>query len=157
MVSVERAIRIEPDAIFDLLTDPARHAELAGSDQVLSSAAGPDRLSPGARFGMRMRQVGPTYTSVNEVVEFEENRRIAWQTWGIIRGRRVIGGQLWRFTLAPRDGDTHVVHEYEWGRAKTPWVLRLLGYPKRTERHMRATLERLERLLERKDQPRDRA
>lgn len=156
LIRVDRLVAAGSAVIFDILANPARHAELAGSDQVLGAAdAGPSRLCLGARFGMRMRQVGPAYTSVNEVVEFEDGRRIAWQTWGEIRGRPVIGGQIWRFILTPQNGSTHVRHEYDWGRAKSPWVLNLLGYPKRSERHMRETLDRLEPLSRRADQPSD--
>ena len=39
---------------------------------------GPERLGLGATFGMSMH-LGISYSMVNTVIEFEENRRIAWQ------------------------------------------------------------------------------
>ena len=146
-VRVDRWLPARPQAVFDVLAAPARHAELAGSDQVLGVAAGsPQRLTLGARFGMRTQQARLAYVSANEVVEFDDPRVIAWRTWGIIRGRKRVGGHLWRFVLTPEGEGTRVVHDYEWWRAMTPRALRLLRYPQRTEHHMRATLERLERL-----------
>lgn len=145
-VRVDRLIPADPKTIFEVLARPARHAELAGSGQVLGSPHGPDRLSDGARFSMRTQQARLPYRTANEVVEFEEGRRIAWQTWGVIRGRRRIGGQLWRFLLVPEGEGTRVFHEYDWFRALAPTVLRLLRYPQRSEPHMRATLERLDLL-----------
>ena len=46
-----------------------------------------DRLTLGSTFGMSMK-VGITYSMENTVVEFEENRRIAWQPRGRGEARR---------------------------------------------------------------------
>lgn len=147
-VRVDRLIPSSPETVFDLLATPARHAEFAGSGQVLGIGDNsPARLSEGARFGMRTRQVGLTYVSSNQVVEFEENRRLAWTTWGVIAGRKRVGGHIWRFLLEPEPGGVRVIHEYEWWRATTPKALQILRYPQRSEQHMRATLERLERVV----------
>lgn len=145
-VRVERLVPAPPAAVFDLLAAPARHAELAGSGQVLGDPIGPDRLHQGARFSMRTQQARLPYRSANEVIEFDEGARIAWQTWGVIGGKRRVGGQVWRFTLTPEGGGTRVVHEYEWWRAKARPLIALLRYPQRAEPGMRATLERLEQL-----------
>ena len=72
VVTVERFIPASPYAIFDVLADPSRHAEIDGSGTVKASRAGaPERLSLGATFGMDM-QVGVPYRIKNTVVEFEE-------------------------------------------------------------------------------------
>ena len=63
-----------PEAVFDLLADPARHADLDGSGTVRRSAGTPGRLRLGSTFGMSMR-LGVPYRVTNRVVEFHENER----------------------------------------------------------------------------------
>ena len=77
--TVERVIPAPPDKIFDLLADPRRHPEIDGSGSVKRVKAGPERLALGAKFGMAMK-LGVPYSMESEVIEFDENRRIAWQT-----------------------------------------------------------------------------
>ena len=91
-VSVERVIAASPDAIFDVLADPRRHAEIDGSGSVKKVREGtPERLALGAHFGMDMK-IGMPYRVQNEVVEFEEDRKIAW---------RHLGHHVWRYELEP--------------------------------------------------------
>ena len=62
-----------PDQIFDLLADPSRHSEIDGSGTVRGSrTSAPQRLGPGAKFGMDMK-FGVPYRMTNTVVDFEEN------------------------------------------------------------------------------------
>jgi hypothetical protein len=46
---------------------------------VRDAKAGSRRLGLGSKFEMSMR-IGIPYSTTNEVVEYEENRRSAWQT-----------------------------------------------------------------------------
>ncbi|MFE1174719.1 SRPBCC family protein [Streptomyces sp. NPDC058773] len=103
-VSVSRDIVAAPRQIFAVLRDPARHAELDGSGMLRGRPQGPSPLGPGDRFSMGMAQGGIAYRSVNVVVEYEKDRLIAWETWGEVRGRRLIGGQRWRHELTPVNG-----------------------------------------------------
>ena len=81
-VSVERVIAASPDAIFDVLADPRRHAEIDGSGSVENVREGTaERLALGTHFGMDMK-IGMPYRVQNEVVEFEEDRKIAWRHLG---------------------------------------------------------------------------
>ena len=137
IVSVTRTIAAAPEAIFDVLADPTRHHVIDGSGMVVAARSGtPERLGPGARFGMDMT-LGPLpYRIQNTVVEFEENRRIAW---------RHLGGHIWRYELEPTsDGGTTVTESFEWGTAKVPFLYELVGYPKRHVTNMTKTLERLD-------------
>lgn len=143
-VVVERVIDASPEAIFDLLARPARHHELDGSGQLRGDARGPDRLSAGTAFSMSMQQAKLGYRTRNEVTEFVDNERIAWRSYGIIAGRRVIGGQTWRYLLTPYQGSTQVRHEYDWKAANLGFALGLLGYPRRAEPGMAQTLRKLE-------------
>jgi uncharacterized protein YndB with AHSA1/START domain len=113
VVSAERVIAAPPEAIFDLLADASRHLDLDGSGQlrgVTSETA--ERLSVGATFGMSMH-MGVGYSMVNTVIEFEENRRIAWQA--TIAGflGRFVGGRIWRYELEPVEGGTRVRESWD--------------------------------------------
>jgi len=141
-VSVERVIHATPAAIFDVLADPAMHPKLDGSGTVRTSASEqPARLALGSRFGMRMRMVVP-YRITNEVVEFEEGRRIAW---------RHLGGHVWRWELEPVADGTRVRETFDWAPSRAPWALEALGYPARNRRGIEATLPRLAALVEPSD------
>ena len=141
-VSAERVVPAPPERVFDLLADPRRHREIDGSGTVRDAVEGPSRLSPGAVFGMRMHMGGP-YQMTNTVVEFEENRRIAWQPRPTNRvASKVIGGRIWRYELEPVEGGTRVRETWDISQEKLPpllWSMRLL-----TKRNMQKTLERLE-------------
>ena len=58
VVSVSRVIKASPEAIFDLLADPARHAEIDGSGMVQESRGESMRLALGSKLGMDMK-MGP--------------------------------------------------------------------------------------------------
>lgn len=149
-VSVERVIPAEPRAIFDVLAEPARHQEIDGSGTLTGNPKGPKRLYAGARFGMGMAQQGVPYVSTNEVVEYVENRLICWQTYGELRGHKLIGGQRWRYELEPQeavDGQprTLVRATYDWSQAKASRLtVEALGFPAKAEVSLTATLRRLE-------------
>jgi hypothetical protein len=129
-----RFVDAAPQAVFDLLADPAMHPVLDGSGTVRTSAAGnPERLSLGARFDMSMKQ-GVPYRMTNEVVEFDEPSVIAW---------RHLGRHVWRYRLRPVDDGTEVTEEFDYGPSWAPWALRLVGAPRRNAAAIEATLDRL--------------
>jgi len=137
-VSVERVIDAPAATIFGVLADPGRHAVIDGSGSVQGPRGEvPERLALGARFGMSMR-IGLPYAVTNEVVEFEEGRRIAW---------RHFGGQTWRYELEPEGGKTRVRETFVWSTAKAPLLIQLTGAPTRNKRAMEDTLERLDHLV----------
>jgi hypothetical protein len=80
-----KSARIVIDApakrIFDLLANPKRHMDFDGTKTIQANLSGPERLQLGSRFGMQMR-LGINYKILNTVVEFEENKRIAWRHLG---------------------------------------------------------------------------
>ncbi|CAN5282933.1 SRPBCC family protein [soil metagenome] len=132
-VSRSAVVHAPPTEVFSLLADPRRHVELDGSGTVTDVVKGPDRLSLGDRFVMRMR-LGVPYVISNEVVELEPDRRIAW---------RQVGHRVWRYELEPVDGGTRVTETFDWAHARSPLALELLGIPARNARSIDATLERL--------------
>lgn len=136
-VSVERVIAAPPETIFDVLADPSQHPVIDGSGTVKHARDGtPARLSLGAKFGMSMR-MGVPYAITNTVVEFEDGRRIAW---------RHIGGHRWRYELEPVGDGTRVRETYDWSTAMlgTRLYIAATGWPKRAEKAMTHTLERLD-------------
>lgn len=144
IVSVTRVIRAEPSAIFDVLTDPARHGEIDGSGMVQQVRGESKRLTMGSRFGMDMK-LGPIpYRITNTVVEYEQGRLIAWRHFGKHR---------WRYELEPVTADdgtpaTKVTESFDWSTSTAPKLIELAGYPKKHPANMAATLERLAALVE---------
>jgi len=129
-----RFVTAEPQAIFDLLADPARHATIDGSGTVRGSgSSAPRRLALGSKFGMSMK-LGVPYKITNEVVEFDEPSLIAW---------RHMGGHIWRYRLRPVDGGTEVTEEFDWRPSKSTLLLKITGAPKSNTKAIEATLDRL--------------
>ena len=145
VVTVERTIPAPPQAIFDLLSDPARHSEIDGSGAVKGARGTPQKLSLGTRFGMSMR-MGLPYGTENEVVEFEEPRRIAWQTRGTGL-MRFMGGRIWRYELEPVEGGTLVKESWDITHESTLSKPAVRMAASTTAKNMTATLERIERVL----------
>jgi hypothetical protein len=137
IVSVTRTVAAPAQDIFDLLATPSRHGEVDGSGSVRGAQPRtPQRLSPGAKFGMEMR-IGLPYKIVNEVVEFDEPTRIAW---------RHFGGHVWRYLLEPvADSSTRVTEQFDPTMSRSPLVLTLIRARSRNERAINATLAQLQR------------
>lgn len=138
-VSRTAVVAAPPDLIFALLADPQRHEELDGSGTLRGRATGPERLSKGAKFGMSMHFHKVPYRITNTVLEFEEDRRIAW---------RHFYGHVWRWELEPIEVDgrpgTQVTETFDWGRSRSPWLLERGKYPALNARGMEETLSRLQ-------------
>src|SRR5205085_3844701 len=106
-----------------------------------------ERLALGSTSGMSMK-MGIPYSMVSEVIEFDENRRIAWQTkppvaWGAKLG----GGRIWRYELEPVDGGTRVRESWDISQeARLSRVLVARGR-EHTMRNMERTLARIEQLV----------
>lgn len=141
-----RLIRAEPAQVFDVLTDIRRHAGLDGSGMLQGEPQGPDRLVLGSRFTMGMTQRGASYRSVNTVVEYAPDELIAWETFGEFRGRRIVGGQRWRYELSAESDGTLVRHSYVWGYAGLRWLtIQVPGFPARMQVAIVHSLANLER------------
>ncbi|MFM7488772.1 MAG: SRPBCC family protein [Actinomycetota bacterium] len=138
IVSVNKVVAATPQQIFDLLADPKRHADIDGSGSVKAAQSdAPARLSLGAKFGMDMK-IGTPYKITNEVVEFDEGKRIAW---------RHFGGHVWRYVLEPTDGGTLVTEQFDFNGSKSQLMLRAISAPGRNKKSMIATLDRLAKLF----------
>jgi hypothetical protein len=136
IVSVERFIPAAPGLIFEILADPRQHSKIDGSGSVKAAkVSAPSRLSKGSKFTMDMKILIP-YKMTNTVVEFEENRRIAWQHFG---------GHIWRYILEPVDGGTKVTEQFDYNGSKSALMLKLRGSMSTNEKFMIKTLENIEK------------
>lgn len=137
-VSVARVIQASPSAIFDILADPSQHSEFDGSGTVQGSRDDtPPRLALGSKFGMDMR-IGVPYVMASTVVEFEEDKLIAWAHFGKHR---------WRYELEPVADGTLVTETFDWSTSVMPWFIEAVGYPRRHEGSIEKTLDRLNDLV----------
>ncbi|MFY9482057.1 MAG: SRPBCC family protein [Ilumatobacteraceae bacterium] len=135
IVSVERFIPAAPGLIFELLADPRQHSVFDGSGSVKAARVpSPPRLFLGAEFAMDMR-IGLPYKMTNTVVEFEENKRIAW---------RHFGGHVWRYILEPVDGGTKLTEEFDYKDNKSSLILKIMRAIPNNEKAMIKTLENIE-------------
>jgi hypothetical protein len=134
IVSRSTIVPAPAQMIFDLLADPRRHGEIDGSGSIQSAQLdAPERLSLNATFGMKMK-IGLPYKITNTVVEFEDNKTIAW---------RHFGGHIWRYILEPVDGGTKVTEQFDWNKSKSPLVLKLRKSPQDNAKSIEKTLENL--------------
>jgi len=146
VVTVERVVPAPAEAIFALVADPVRHPDIDGSGAVKRAKTdAPRRLALGSKFGMSMR-MGVPYSMVNTVIEFEDNRRIAWQTRFPGFLGRISTGRIWRYELEPVEGGTRVKESWDLSQDLQKWLLKLGSIPDVTRKNMEKTLERIEEL-----------
>jgi hypothetical protein len=122
VVTRTRFVPATAQQVFDLLADPRQHHLIDGSGS-----------AKGAKFSMDMRIALP-YRITNEVVEFDEPRRIAW---------RHFGGHIWRYIIEDAKGGCNVTEQFDWEHNKSPLMLKLMNAQARNARSIEATLERL--------------
>jgi uncharacterized protein YndB with AHSA1/START domain len=144
IVTVERLIPAPPEPIFDLLADPERHRDIDGSGTVREAKGESQRLQLGSTFGMSMK-LGIPYSMVSTVVEFEENRRIAWQTRGPTPLGRFVAGRIWRYELEPADGGTLVRESWDLTHEAVKFIVRPAA--SKTRESMEKTLARIEEIV----------
>ncbi len=155
VLTVERLIDAPPEAIFAILSNTGKHSLIDGSGMLQGTAQGVDEyLALGSSFGMKMK-LGVRYKTESRVVEFEENRRIAWQTGPTGTWGRFLGGRVWGYELEPTTDGTLVRERWDITTDHQRSLLKLGGiYSRKTERDMERTLARLDSLV---SQPSDQA
>lgn len=148
VVTVERLIAAPPEAIFELISHPDRHQEMDGSGTVRDSKGEGQgqKMSKGSTFGMSMK-MGMPYSMVNTVIEYEEGRRLAWQTRGPGFVGKFVGGRIWRYELEPTDGGTLVKESWDISEESAATKLAVKGLGDKTKKNMAKTLERIEQIV----------
>ena len=148
VVSVERVIKAPAADIFAIVANPSRHPEIDGSGSVKQLKQGaPEQLALGTTFGMSMK-LGVPYSMSNRVIEFEPDKRIAWQTTFAGPLGRFIGGRIWRYELAAAGGGTLVRETWDITKDKQRFMLKAGPVGKQTKDAMTKTLERLAEMTE---------
>jgi uncharacterized protein YndB with AHSA1/START domain len=145
VVSVERVIPAPAETIFALLAEPQRHKEIDGSGTVQGVRGKSERLRLGSTFGMSMK-LGIPYGMTSTVIEFEENRRIAWQprpAYPVIGP--LLGGRIWRYELEPVNGGTRVRESWDISHERGKFMVR--NAAGKTREAMERTLERIEAIV----------
>lgn len=137
---VSRAVEVPAPAaaIFDIVADPHRHAELDGSGTVMGTVTGPRRLSAGARFSVRMKQHGVPYRITSQVTDFADDRVVEW---------RHPLGHRWRWELTVKSQDSTLVTEtfdYSSISPVKARALELFGVPQQNAAGIEATLRQLQ-------------
>lgn len=137
-ISRSAEVNAPADEIFAIVADPRRHHELDGSGTVLDAIDGPERLSSGARFSVKMKQYGVPYRITSQVTEFTDGRVLEWQH---------PLGHRWRWELTPLSERTTLVTETfdysQLGAAKTN-SLKWFGSLKHNAAGIEATLRQLQ-------------
>ncbi|MEV4113832.1 fumarylacetoacetate hydrolase family protein [Nonomuraea sp. NPDC049695] len=139
MIARSIVVAAPPAAVFDVIADPRRHARFDGSGTVTDLVTGPGRLTPGADFTVSMVLFDVPYEVTNTVVEYEENRRIAWAHPGRHR---------WRYELQEVEGGTLVTETCDF--TTSPWGERVAGsaWGRRDAEGIEKTLPLLKALVE---------
>ena len=136
-ISTSRVIAASAADIFAVLTDPSQHPVIDGSGSVRRVMWGADRLTGVGDAWWVAMLIGVPYVVRNVVVEYEQDRLLAW---------RHVGRHRWRYELEPLDdGDsTQVTETFDWRHALSKTYIEALRWPQRHAPHMEKTLERLD-------------
>ena len=134
----EASLRFEVPAarVFQVLAHPQRHPEFDGSRMLRESPGSCPIFGVGETFTMEMHRMGRDYFMLNHIVEFEQDRRIAWEpapgdldtAGGDPRKVSVPAGYRWGFSLEP-DGSaaTLVTEFFDCGPDANLWILEREG------------------------------
>lgn len=141
IISEHVDIEAPPETVFAILADPRQHSRIDGSGALQKLLKGPARLERGATFAMDMKLFGLPYKIRNTVVEFEEDRRIAW---------RHFGGHRWRYVLEPTEGGTRATESFDYSRygPAQRLIIELARFPQRNREGIAGTLVKLKEAAE---------
>jgi uncharacterized protein YndB with AHSA1/START domain len=141
-ITVTRSVDIPAKDLFNILSNPERHAEIDGSGFVVSDDK-TDRISgQGDVFRMNMHgdHMGGDYKTENHVTGFEENKFISWQT--APAGEEPPGWEwIWELTSTGSDS-ADIRLTYDWSKVDQETVNQI-GFPLVTEEQLEASLGRL--------------
>lgn len=128
-ITVQRSIDASAADLFDVLTNPDRHAEFDGSGFV-RSADHPQRITAtGDTFRMNMDgdHMGGEYQTDNHVTGFQPNKLVAWTT--APAGEQPPGWE-WVYELTPTGpAQTDVSLTYDWSKVTDKQLLQKISFP----------------------------
>ncbi len=142
-ITVRREIPASAQAIFDVLSLPARHKELDGSGFVLSDDHTDRITGTGQSFRMNMSgdHMGGDYQTDNHVTGYSEGQLLAWKT--APAGVEPPGWQ-WVWELKPQSSEvTDVSLTYDWSQVTDPDILSKVNFPLVSESQLEDSLNNL--------------
>ena len=154
-VSATTIINAPAEAIFAVLADPAKHADVDGTGWVRGADVGPLVAEPLTAVGQvfRMAMYHPNhpngnYQTANQVRVFDPPRAISWATgYDADDGTLRFGGWSWRYDLAPTgSASTAVTLTYDWSAASDSTRERI-GFPPFAPDHLENSLAHLANLV----------
>jgi uncharacterized protein YndB with AHSA1/START domain len=128
-ITVSRTIDASTAEIFDVLTNPERHAELDGSGFVTSDEKSDRITGTGQVFRMNMsgEHMGGDYQTDNTVTGYDVNHLLAWQT---APADTDPPGWEWVWQLEAQGSDaTEVTLTYDWGKVTDQELLKKISFP----------------------------
>ncbi len=134
---VSRSVVIDAPAneLFAVLADPHRHGEVDGSGTVQDTVKGPQQLSEGDTFSVKMKMFGAPYRITSRVTELVPDRVVQWQH---------PFGHSWRWEFEPVGPDRTRVTETWLGSGNRIWpLLALARFPARNAQGIESTLRGL--------------
>ena len=145
---VQRTIKADPAAIFQVVSDPHGHVTIDASG-MLMDATGEPAKAVGDTFVVHMDREALNdypmglYDVTVEIIKFEPDREIAWTIVGQLKPqiRHVYG-----YRLEPTDDGTLVTSYYDWSEIDPVWKEANI-FPIIPEATLRATLGILARTV----------
>ncbi|MGO4955710.1 SRPBCC family protein [Luteococcus sp. Sow4_B9] len=146
--TASREINATPQDIFDLLSNPERHAETDHSGSVVSTDKGERLKKVGDTFRMNMvKGDGSQYQTDNEVFAFVENRVIGWQNLKNVTSDVEVGSK-WLYELEPVDATTTKLSlTYDPSEITNPQVQALAKEKFAIESNLEASLAKIAEVL----------
>lgn len=140
-----------PEAVFAVLSDPAKHTGIDGAGMLrgIASSSGPV-TGVGDSWVMNMNQPNlGDYQMRSEVIAFEPDRRIAWapaihppDSLAPVIGDLDFRGYHYAWELTPNAaGGTDITHSYDWSGVKDDRALPF--FPRVSAEQMGETINRL--------------
>lgn len=142
-VTASRIIDAPASTIFEVLSNPERHAELDGSDMVQSDDKTDRITAVNQVFTMNMswEKMGGDYKTDNHVIGFDENKLLAWKT--APEGQQPPGWE-WVWELESQGSDTTEVSvTYDWSSVTDKEVLKRVSFPAVSQEALESSLSNL--------------
>lgn len=142
-ITVQRTLDASAADIFDILSNPKRHAEIDGSGFVRSDEKAERIQKVGDEFRMNMagEHMGGEYQTDNTVTGYSHNALVAWQT---APADTDPPGWEWLWELKPQGPDsTEVTLSYDWSKVTDKALLAKISFPLVTKDQLEDTLGNL--------------
>ncbi len=142
-VTVSRTIDASAKDIFEVLSNPERHAQLDGSGFVRSDEKSDRITASGQVFRMNMQgdHMGGEYQTDNTVTGYRENHLLVWQT---APADTPPPGWEWKWELEAQGSDaTTVTLSYDWAKVTDKDLLKKISFPLVSESQLEDSLNAL--------------